>query len=187
MSSLIDCKQTSGKVRASANAALASSVFFLFLKHIVTLVIQGRGGFGNRLQEDKGLVEHLVLDGNDDFTERWNRIVSNDMENIPLALIVQAIALLTFDELLESLTLASPGDICAVSSSVDPYFYAFTTLTSLYVFFRYAYTICYAFKLQPYRTIVWTLGNLSMISLAIMLLVASYKALHNNDTYYDSL
>ena len=75
LDSFIDCEQASGKLRASANSALASSVFFLFLKHVVTLVIQGSGGFGNRLSEDKGLVENLVStadEKDDDFTERWN-------------------------------------------------------------------------------------------------------------------
>ena len=59
------------------------------------------------------------------------------------------------------------------------YLYGFIVLTLLYTMCRYLYTICYAFKLQPFRTIFWALGNLSMLILLLMAAISAYHA--NND------
>ena len=72
-----EAEKTSLELRSSVLAALASCIFLLYTKHLMTLTIQGRAGFSKRLQEDKGLVQDLVpnLESGDDSPERWN--VSN--------------------------------------------------------------------------------------------------------------
>ena len=67
------------------------------------------------------------------------------------------------------------------------YFYGHIVLTVLYMLCRYIYTICYAFKLQPFRSIFWGLGNLLMFILALMACIASYENVYNVEKLWDNV
>jgi len=189
----LTAEKTAGELHSSVIAAFISCIFLLYVKHLATLAIQGRGGFSKRLQEDKGLVQNLVptVADDDDSPERWNRILTNDLENIPLALIIQLGSLVTFEyyyftesELKFTIDHEEPTQYLPVTNR---YFYGHIVLTVLYMLCRYIYTICYAFKLQPFRSIVWALGNLLMFVLALMACIASYENVYNTKKIWDDV
>jgi glutathione S-transferase len=123
----------------------------LFFKFFVTIMIQGKQRFaaGSRPPEDI-MIENLARGTKQSFgiestgaeeekmkkykmlDERWKRIVLNDLENIPLGLLVATISIL------------AGGN-------------AFVNSAALVVFTvaRIAHTISYAKELQPHRAICW--------------------------------
>ena len=130
----------------------------LWLKFFATLVIQGywRIRAGNRPQEDKKLgLGHkespfeigMELDPshphsdkwkrNHQMDERWTRIVANDLESIPLALIVAWAAV-----------------ICRAPAIIHD------VLIITYVLSRIGHTYCYAYGIQPGRSISWFAAKL---------------------------
>ena len=85
------------KTMLSDSKTFAICTFFLIVKWYATLSIQGKKRFaaGSRPPEDNSLPvpdqsqkNNFVGSGNEEDI-RWQRIVSNDLENIPLGLIVQ--------------------------------------------------------------------------------------------------
>jgi len=83
---------------------------------------------------------------------RWQRIVANDLENIPLALILAWGALI-----------ASGNNTVNVVAII-----VFTTA-------RVMHTMAYAFALQPYRSICWLIGVLAILVLAGNAIYGSFK------------
>lgn len=75
---------------------------------------------------------------------RWQRIVANDNENVPIGAIVALAALLT-----------------AKSAS------AHSVLIYLFTVFRILHTIVFAHKMQPWRTLTWFGGVLCVAALAL--------------------
>lgn len=133
-----------------------SNIIYIYIYIVITLSIQGRKKFsaGTRAPEDEGLMptypeqsfsfsketdqnKSSILDA-----MRWDRIVMNDLENIPLGLIV-AFASLFFGI---NATLHSLG-------------------TFVFSLARVLHTISYAYSLQPHRAICWFLGWVSVFVL----------------------
>jgi len=75
---------------------------------------------------------------------RWNRIVANDLECIPMGLFV-----------IWACTLAGV-DSCVL-----------LVINIVFAVGRLGHTICYAFALQPWRTVFWTVGQLSILVLGV--------------------
>ena len=101
-----------------------------------------------------------------------------------MALIVQIVSFIMFQyfrEISFGETLTDDDSIPQYNTCLqnNRYLYGFIVLTLLYTMCRYLYTICYAFKLQPFRSIFWLLGNLSMLILLLMAAISAYHA--NND------
>ncbi|KAJ3203425.1 hypothetical protein HDU67_010206 [Dinochytrium kinnereticum] len=129
----------------------------IVLKFVITISIQGGTRFaaGTRPPEDsafevfteklsKGAVQSygLATGKEDDKLKkarmieiRWQRIVLNDLENIPLGLIVAWA------------TLLSPS---------SPMFH--TMFVSLFALARITHTVVYAAQMQPHRAVAWALG-----------------------------
>eukprot|EP01098_Paradermamoeba_levis_P008581 TRINITY_DN3555_c0_g1_i3.p1 TRINITY_DN3555_c0_g1~~TRINITY_DN3555_c0_g1_i3.p1 ORF type:complete len:187 (-),score=61.69 TRINITY_DN3555_c0_g1_i3:27-515(-) len=135
----------------------------LFFKFLFTALAQGSKRFnsGTRPPEDnklslaKGKPQHYGLDNNKDAADartkkaiitdiRWQRIVLNDLENIPLGLIVAWGALF---------------------SASSPFLHG--VLVIVFAISRTLHTVSYANELQPHRAIAWAGAVLSVIGLAV--------------------
>eukprot|EP00300_Choanocystis_sp_HF-7_P026907 c3130_g1_i1.p1 GENE.c3130_g1_i1~~c3130_g1_i1.p1 ORF type:complete len:162 (-),score=43.78 c3130_g1_i1:137-622(-) len=126
----------------------------LYLKAIPTYFIQGgkKAAAGTRAPEDTPTFkkqQNFNAVPTDDKSkkkhqdaERWNRIVQNDIENIPTGLIVAWGALLVTDH---------------------PQTHA--VLVSAFAAFRIFHTLAYANQLQPHRALAWFGGVLSVLGL----------------------
>jgi uncharacterized MAPEG superfamily protein len=94
--------------------------------------------------------------------KRRMRTFANDLENIPFhtglfcaAFIVQNFCNLTGHGQVENMALM--------------------VLIVLYCFFRLAYTFCYIFALQPFRSIVFLLANLTVGIACCVMVSAAFK------------
>ena len=144
---------------------------------VITLAKQGAAA--TRPPEDKGLnltadaeMQRLTPSDNDDDEaesqrlrqnnggryhrkgfnkkERWRRIVMNDLENIPLGLIILWV-----------------NPMCDANGVV-------TSLCAIiFVICRILHTILYAYSLQPFRSISFTIGLLSIFVASINLIIGS--------------
>lgn len=156
-----------GDYDSAVRASMILTVVLL-LKFILTISIQGgkRAQSGNRPAEDQNLgiappgvqfglskperEEEAQDQGNQtallakDQESRWNRIVANDLENIPLGLIV-----------------------CWAAVLVQANSTTHVILISLFAIGRIGHTVSYAYALQPYRTIFWAAATLSSIGMGI--------------------
>ncbi|TFJ80765.1 hypothetical protein NSK_007942 [Nannochloropsis salina CCMP1776] len=145
-------------------STLVTCTGLLYLKHVWTLTMQGGAAIksGNRIDEDYsklGLNRPLgVSDVDRQQDARWRRIVANDLENIPLGLIV------LWSAALASSAKESEGGIGVI------------VLTIVFTVARFAYTACYVFALQPWRTVAWTLGVLSVVAAVFLGIVVAFIA-----------
>ena len=155
---------------AIKSTSIATSL--LMVKVLGTVGIQGSVRFktGFRPPEDSGLIPGSQNAGQNygkataaasaDASEkelkglaretRWVRIVQNDMENIPIGMIVMWGAALTPWSPVVHATAA--GTFCAA---------------------RYAHTVAYAKKMQPQRAIAWATGVIAVLTLGINGLVGA--------------
>merc|ERR1719295_2059612 len=85
-----------------------------------------------------------------DSNERWRRIVNNDMENIPLGLII----------------LWAQVIVNANSATTS-------VVTILFTAARITHTVCYYYSIQPYRSIAFFVGLLSIFCAAFNMLAAT--------------
>jgi len=134
-------------------------VFALFIKIVATLVAQN--GFSRAAGTNADMVHgkrntaytasgdgHDLESTSDDVVaekdHRWRRIVQNDLESIPIALLV----------FWASITVNGNSTINHIC---------------LWVFLaaRLAHTLMYAMKLQPFRTIAWGIGILAVLVSAV--------------------
>ena len=155
-------------IRAAAVATLC-----LTLKWYLTLMLQGKSRVkaGSRPPEDMALFGarggKQSLDGSQKFAGqengakarhckeaelRWLRIVSNDIENIPIGLL-----------------LMWAGTIAAGSPLVH------TAAIALFCCSRVAHTIAYALKLQPHRALAWFGGVVGNVVMAVNILVGAMQ------------
>ncbi|KAI8891543.1 hypothetical protein BC833DRAFT_613713 [Globomyces pollinis-pini] len=136
---------------------LAICTTILFVKVIVTLVIQGHSHYtpGPIDPEDFNLVpeknaeeQHLI-----ERELRWKRIVANDLENIPFGLIIFLLAFITqSNEIVNT--------VCVILFTVG----------------RVGHTLAYAYSLQPYRSVFWAIGVLSVLAASINSIVGVFSA-----------
>ena len=135
---------------------------FLVFKFYFTITIQGGKRFraGTRPPEDaklslaRGSPQHFGLKAGQELTEkemkikfddiRWQRIVMNDLENIPLGLIIAWSSL---------------------QSAYSPLIHSIAII--LFTVARTLHTYSYAKMLQPSRAIYWVLAVLSTFVMAI--------------------
>ncbi|ORY52885.1 hypothetical protein BCR33DRAFT_711305 [Rhizoclosmatium globosum] len=153
-----------------AHTATSLSTLVLLIKFYATLMKQGGARFraGSRPPEDANAFPDLVkslkattvkqtfgvsAEGAEASEKelkarmadvRWQRIVSNDLENIPLGLIIAWTSLPTaWSPLLHAL------------------------LVSLFAAARVGHTIAYAKALQPHRAATWAAGIVSVLGLCL--------------------
>jgi uncharacterized membrane protein YecN with MAPEG domain len=84
---------------------------------------------------------------NHERTNRWLRICNNDVANIPIGLLVFYLAA-TYSDLDSGITVA---------------------LVWVFVAARLAHTITYAYAIQPWRTVTYSIGATTMVIAAISL------------------
>ncbi|TMW68916.1 hypothetical protein Poli38472_001072 [Pythium oligandrum] len=151
---------------------LAVCTSLLYIKFIVTARLQAVNTFlaGGRPPEDVVLVRNskkeipkqnyglVQKEKEDDRTlraklrsERWKRIIGNDVESIPLALAVFAVGILT-----------EANEKVQVGAMVT-----FTTV-------RILHTYAYAKEMQPHRSLLWLGGVVSVIVGAGNMLVSVF-------------
>lgn len=144
--------------------------FVLFVKFVAVTAIQAVKTFdaGGRPPEDKNLplaqgrpTQNYGLDPDTtnenilkarEIEHRWRRIVANDLESIPIALMVFA------------------GGILAGG---DKYVYAASLIA--YTALRCFHTYAYANSLQPHRAWCWRLGVVAVLVGAINSIVGVYS------------
>ena len=95
---------------------------------------------------------------------RWRRIVANDLENIPLGLIV----------------LWATG-MAVSAKKADGAGTALIVLTIAFTAFRFLYTYAFMHALQPWRTIFWTGAILSIVVAAGIGIVVSFLAQYGKE------
>ncbi|GAB9465944.1 Inorganic phosphate transporter 1-6 [Globisporangium polare] len=144
----------------------------LFAKFVVATSVQGLKTFdaGGRPPEDKKLPwakgrreQTYGLAAPDDSDKelkkarevemRWRRIVANDLESIPIALLVFA------------------GGVFAGGNEK-----VYATSLGVYTFVRCFHTYAYANELQPHRAWCWRIGVLAITAGAINSLVGVYSS-----------
>ena len=120
---------------------------FLFCKYIAAMFYGVN--FKTRPPEDKAIIgEKAQTDVDEELVKRKERTFLNDVENIPFHVAIFWAALLV--------------EILAISSGEgDKECMALLCLIVIYTAMRTLFTICYIYGLQPYRTIVYMLANLS--------------------------
>jgi glutathione S-transferase len=150
----------------TAATALASCTLVLYVKFLVSTMVQGRLAFsaGSRAPEDNALPQakgqptqgfgyreppDSAVRAAAEAEQRWRRIVQNDLESIPLALGVFVVAL-----------------------SVGADDAALSVLVVAYTCLRLAHTVSYATKHPRARMAAWALGALCIVGAAITAVVA---------------
>ena len=142
----------------------------IFWKFFLTTALQGYSRFisGGRPPEDQkfGLQGEDVVQG---FTvkddgggkaaakmERWNRVVANDLENLPLGLILCILSCMTIQQ--GSVTAwVHVGCCCAFGLG------------------RVLHTVCFAYGLQPWRTVSYVIGVVASFVWSIMAIINVFQ------------
>ena len=139
-----------------ASKTLICSTVVLYSKFLVCTIIQGGKSFraGTRPPEDtsfkslaKGVPQTYGLEQKQTpevvkarvEDVRWRRLIQNDLESLPLSLIVLTLC--------GSLGESSLNDACI----------------AVYTVARIAHSVAYAFELQPLRSRAWLFGLLSVL------------------------
>ena len=112
----------------------------------------------NHPQEDEKLMKITVPED----MKRRERIFANDMENIPFDMVIFWGALLI--------------QIYAITSGrANSETIALICFIAIYTACRVLFTIFYIFALQPYRSLAWGLGRLSVLGAAFVMVSSSFK------------
>ncbi|KRW99007.1 hypothetical protein PPERSA_11608 [Pseudocohnilembus persalinus] len=138
-------------------------IFVLFLKVLLTNFRQGKATTmaNNRIPEDyeafggKLRQKHEVTDYHKLDETRWKRQVMNDLENIPIALIVFLISFSVNNNSASVIT----NDVCIITFTVA----------------RIIYTIAFAYALQPWRTLFWFIAIAATVASGINGIVEAAK------------
>ncbi|KAJ3271115.1 hypothetical protein HDV01_007052 [Terramyces sp. JEL0728] len=121
-------------------ASLIICAIILFAKYILALFVQGGAKFenGSRPPEDSKFNKgsQSFESTGDEKEKRWTRIVQNDVESIPISLLIFILALFAGNSVLNV--------ICYFG----------------YTFSRLMHTYAFANGLQPHRSIFWFGGLL---------------------------
>ena len=129
----------------------ALTAIVLTLKMSAISIMQGRARAAARKSvnpEDAKMFGGEVSPVEPEPVQRANRAWRNDLENIPIFLILA-------------------GIYVAAGLSAT----AFVIYCVLFMIVRIAHTICYLNAIQPWRTIMFTVGALTMLVMMIQLLV----------------
>lgn len=148
--------------------------FILFLKMFAVYVGQGgaKGKAGLRPPEDAGMVSNwkkeqgfqAKLDGSEETkkaaerVDRWNRVVMNDLENIPIALI-----------------LAWGSVLSGVGRHGEGLAVVYIIALCLFTVMRVLHTISFVYSLQPWRTIAYMVGMISIFVIGVCGLAAAFE------------
>mmetsp|Transcript_24912 Transcript_24912/g.21794 ORF Transcript_24912/g.21794 Transcript_24912/m.21794 type:complete len:177 (+) Transcript_24912:30-560(+) len=84
--------------------------------------------------------------------ERWARIVQNDLENIPITITLMWISVLFGGDNLTNIVLAS-----------------------LFTFGRLTHTICYIYRLMPWRSFAWMFGIAGTIGFMVNIIYGAFR------------
>jgi uncharacterized MAPEG superfamily protein len=130
---------------------------FMFLKYFFCL-IYGANWSNHPPEDTEKLGDRPVPED----IKRRERCFLNDVENIPLHLVLFWAAYLVCFLALSS----GKGEEEALGLLI---------LFAIYTGSRTLYTICYIFGLQPWRTIVFGIANLSVVTSCCMLISLAFK------------
>lgn len=148
----------------SLNAVLAINSLVIFIELLVALVIQGNRSVkaGSKPKEDQIPGWPVPNPNQTDFEneKRWIRIIDNHLETIPFAILI----------FLMSCYMANQG----VDKDLK---LALIILMTLYAFFRILFTFCYAFALQPWRSLSWALSIFCTIAGGLVGIISAFKNL----------
>lgn len=140
---------------------------FILLKYTVSVVYAIN--WDNRLQEDHDTFGSKIIPVATNARRR-EKVAANNLENIPLhlgifwsALIVQCFANATGHGDLETTLL--------------------TYLILIYSCLRFAYTICYLYGWQPFRTLFFVLATSCVVSVACIAIRSAWKIDMSNIQY----
>lgn len=89
--------------------------------------------------------------------QRWNRVVMNDLENLPLGLIVAW----------------ASYHCCAAQARTTSVFVAHNVMVIFFLVGRVGHTLAYAYALQPWRSLMYMLGLLGVAGMGILGFVSS--------------
>ncbi|KAK3242461.1 hypothetical protein CYMTET_47850 [Cymbomonas tetramitiformis] len=148
--------------------ATAVSTAVLCLKFYAAIMVQGGKRFkaGSRPPEDaamsiaKGVPQNFIGSPREDDPKvkkakeddrRWTRIIQNDLENIPLGLIV------------------SWASVLSAKSST-----AHLTFCAMFTLGRIGHTIAYAKGLQPHRALFWLAAVLGVLGMAVNAMLGAF-------------
>ena len=134
----------------------AVTTLIIYLKLLATQITQGtkKGIAGGKGPEDGG-TGFSAVGGNGDVLEedkakieasaRWDRILGNDLENIPVGLIIMW--------------------TCAL---LNPDSTAFMTLAIMFCAGRCLHTLMYMFEKQPFRSLSFAVATIGTLGMAIL-------------------
>jgi uncharacterized MAPEG superfamily protein len=98
----------------------------------------------------------------DDAVKRRVRVAGNDMENIPMHLVMFWAAFVV-------------QNFANANDTGDRATTALTVLIVLYCALRYIFTACYLFGLQPFRTIAFVLSQLTVFCTLIIMVNSAFQ------------
>ena len=155
---------TTGSELNSLTRTLGMCTLALFIKYV--FVLFWSVNMANHPPEDKPQdkpQEDKLVDANsDEAMKRKERILANDVENIPIHMVLQWACYLMIVE-------ASDRD--GSSNLVK----ALQALVIIYLLGRYGHTLCYAFGLQPWRSIFFIFAQLSALITAFLVAYAAFQ------------
>ena len=152
----------------SLNVIIAILMLLMLIEYLVVLIIQGgkslKGGTKPKEDQIPGGSSPNPTENDKEADERWRRIVSNHLETIPFVFLLFLISVFV-----------------AHSSGNGDARLALLILIILYVFFRYLYTICYAFAIQPFRSMFWFCSILCALGGGLVGVVAAFYNVQNSN------
>lgn len=134
----------------------------LVMYFIILFSVFAQGGkstkTGSRAKEDAFMPKFNNGTEQDKMDEiRWKKVIANTMETCPIGFVIFAIAVF-------------------VCQNVESR-YGLIVVISVFVFCRILYIICYVYALQPFRSIVWALSILCIITAGIIAVIDSFNNL----------
>lgn len=145
------------------NAVLIINALVMYLLILFSVFSQGSKSTkaGSRAKEDAFMNKDNNPTEEDKMAEiRWKKVIANTMETCPIGFVIFAIAVF-------------------VCQNVESR-YGLIVVISVFVFCRLLYVICYIYALQPFRSIVWALSILCIITAGITAVIDSFINLDKN-------
>ncbi len=94
--------------------------------------------------------------------KRRNRTAANDLENVPFHFVIFWAAFIV-------------QSWCNASGNGDKETVALTCLIVIYVALRFAFTFCYVFALQPWRTMFFMLSQFTVFATSCVLVASAFQ------------
>lgn len=152
-----------GEMSVTLNAVLIINALVMYLLILFSVFVQGSKSTkaGSRAKEDAFMSKGYNATEDDKSAEiRWKKIIANTLETCPIGFIIFAIAVY-------------------VSHETESR-YGLIVVISVFVFCRLLYIICYAYALQPWRSLVWASSILCIITAGLIAVIDSFKNLDKN-------